>query len=196
MYFRYITAGLILVSILFPSIGTGQSNDPFAYAGIGIEWGSWHPNNLRIAGHGLSLKSMNDNLYISGFALAPVANGFALRFTVGYFRHTAPDKSYKTIELMPILLDIKYQLIAESRLSPYVSYGISSCAGQQSPKKDNEYDLGYGLNFGTGFDLLMSRRIALGCEFRYHYLRFEKPMVITDDFSGPKVNVSLYYLFK
>ncbi len=176
------------------------AGDPYFHFSLGCEWGSWKPINLQSTGKSSSFKSLNENLYISGFAVAPLSKGLLLRLTVGYFRHHAPEHRYDTIHLFPILFDTKYQLVTESRLSPYVSYGVASCATMPDSGKfavfNRQTRFGFGLNFGTGFDLLLTKHWAIGCEFRYHYLQFPKTVVITNDFSGPKINFSLYYLFE
>jgi len=191
---------LVFILITFHGIAIGQTRDPFDYFSLGIEYGAWHPNNLRIADKGVSLKSINENLFAGAYIIAPLKAGLSLRLTTGYFRHTSIDDRYNRIELLPILVDIKYQLLADSRITPYVSYGVGTCAAKQptkpSPGSGDNFQFGLGLNLGTGFDILLLKHWAIGFEFRYHYLQFKDPLIVTDDFSGPKVNMSLYYLLK
>lgn len=192
-----------LFSISIACNSFGQEKNFFSKISLGTEIGAWKPNNLRTTETSFSFNFYKDNLYLGAFLVTPLKSNLFLRVTVGYYKYTENENSdqQKSILLIPILLDIKYVLISGSKISPYVSYGLGTCIGRQNNLKQLPIDnitnekIGYGINFGTGFDFLLLKHLALGFEFRYHYLKFAKVFAFTDDYSGPKINLSLYYLF-
>jgi len=166
---------------------------------VGFEIGSWRPNNLRSTEDPMAFSMSKKYLYLGALMQAPISNNLSLRLSIEHFDYSSAGEN-KTIVLVPVLFDIKYILISDSPISPFVSYGAGIFIGDPELKKIisfefNDKNVGYGLNFGTGFDFIISRHWFVGLEFRYHYLKFSKVVIFTDDYSGPKINLTLYYRF-
>jgi len=190
---------IILFSLLFFCNGFCQDRNYFKGNSIGMEIGTWKPNYFQNKDDPFSLKITKEDLYLGFCFSTPLSSSLGLRFTFGYYNY-AEDKN-KSIYLLPLLLDIKYMLVTGSSISPFVSYGIGACLGHQNKSqtetvKQSKDQVGYSINFGTGFDVLLFSRWILGVEFRYHYVKFSEVYIFTDDYSGPKINFNLFYLFK
>ncbi len=194
---------ILLFSLLGLNFARATDSGQFDKLSIGLEFGTWKPNNLRTTETPFTISPSSKYFYFGSVILSPVRNNLQLRITLGYFNYFKRDETVykKSICLIPVLADLKYLLISDSRLSPYVTYGVGLYIGDDnlsqimSSAKNKNTAIGYGLNFGTGFDLLMTKNWALGLEFRYHYLRFSDVLIFTDDYSGPKINLTLFYLF-
>ena len=186
----------LFFSFILISNSIGQEKNLFNNNSLGVEFGAWKPNNLQNSKSPIKFKPSKENLYIGALFLSPLKNSLYLRTTIGYYYYVENSEDQKSIVLLPILFDIKYMLVSGSKISPYVSYGIGTCIGHQNNSDGlNNDKFGFSANLGTGFDFLISKHIALGLEFRYHYLKFSKVFVFTDDYSGLKINLTLYYLF-
>lgn len=194
---------ILLFLIICVNFVQASDSDLFDKFSIGLEFGTWKPNNLRTTETPFTISPSSKYFYFGSFLLSPIRNNLQLRITIGHFNYYKHDEiaNKKTVFLIPVLADLKYLLISDSRLSPYVSYGVGLYIGDdkfseiiESTDQKNTA-IGYGLNFGTGFDLLLTKNWALGLEFRYHYLRFSDVLIFTDDYSGPKINMTLFYMF-
>ena len=178
----------------------GQNTNYLNKNSIGIEFGAWNPNNLQSSESKTSLSSIEKNIFYGGFLLTPLTKSLLFRITIGYYNFSKnnSNKINDNLTLLPLLFDIKYLLIPETRISPYVSYGIGSCLFYSSNEDVSSIPIknriGYSLNLGTGFDFLLTKHLAFSFEFRYHYLKFNKEIIFTDNYSGSKINLTFYYL--
>lgn len=192
---------ILFVVVVLAQSGTCQEKNSFRKLSLGIEFGTWKPNNLRTTGTPFTLSFSPKYQYIGFFCISPVSENLHLRATLGYYNYYRRNNnaSKQSIYLIPFLADLKYFLISGSRICPYVSYGVGAFIGAGSASRlfsfgKNSQQIGYGLNLGTGFDFLVTRHIAIGLEFRYHYLKFSEVLVFTDDYSGPKINLTIFYI--
>jgi len=135
-----------------------------------------------------------------------MSKNLILRLTGGYFYYEESNQQHEAIYrdqsiiIIPVLLDIKYMLLTETRISPYVSYGVGVNFGFENRNHfsflSDKYDhFTFGVNLGTGLDFLVTHHISLGIEFRYHYLEFPDNFIFTNNYSGTKINIALGYLF-
>lgn len=185
--------------------GAGQAQDPNSAArfGVGAEFGVWRPNDLSDDITLSFLKQSKDHPYIGFVILKPWRYGLTLRTSPGYWKY-ADDKipgETQTIEILSCLVDLKYELLSDVRLLPYVSYGIGWFLGREKEEGECHFkfgdasDVGLGVNVGTGFDFKLATKIYTSLEFRYHYIKFNKVIAFTNNYSGAKVSLALYYLF-
>ncbi|MBD3289844.1 outer membrane beta-barrel protein [candidate division KSB1 bacterium] len=194
---------ILLLSLVWLNSARADDSGMFDKMSIGLEFGTWKPNNLRSTETPFTISPASKYFYFGSSVMSPISGNLQLRTTLGYFNYHKNDETSrkKTVCLIPVLADLKYLLISDSRLSPYVSYGAGLYIGDDrfsqifSSSEDKNTAIGYGLNFGTGFDLLITENWAAGLEFRYHYLRFSDVLIFTEDYSGPKINMTVFYLF-
>lgn len=142
------------------------------------------------------ISNVRNHPYV-GFILAkPLSIDLALRANIGYWKYIG-TKSFtdeRKLEIMTFLLDLKYALLSDVRLMPYVSYGIGWFLGSESAPEDAllEFDsrseMGLGFNVGTGFDLNVYKKLFVTIDFRYLYVKFNKTIAFTDLYSGPRIS--------
>jgi len=195
----------IILFLLIPYYSGIAQNDsaPFHKFGLGLEIGDWRPNNLGDDVTFALLKNSKYHPYVGVMLLKPWRWGMTFRSSLGYWKYSnnEPSPQQKTINIGSILLDLKYSILSDVMLMPYVSYGMGWFFGNQSPSNHSlfnsagDVELGIGINVGTGFDFKVTRRLSLAIEFRYHYVKFKHVVVFTDNYSGPKISVGMIYLF-
>ncbi len=193
-----IVLSILLFHFSLNAIASAEENKFFNKISLGAEMGTWRPNNLVKSATPITLSFKDEHFYFGFFLLTPIRSNLFARLSTGYYRYS--DDQNRSITLVPILLDIKYLLISGSPISPFVSYGFGTCIGRDDDAMLSSLDagkneLGFSINFGTGFDLLLFKNLSAGIEFRYHYLKFSRVFIFTNDYSGPKINLSLFYLF-
>lgn len=180
-----------------------QKKSKQARFGLGIEYGRWFPNNLNIKPNLSSMKQVNDNPYIGISLSKPWRFGLSFRSTIGYWKYykEQPSEMNEGVKIISILFDVKYSLLTDVLLQPYVSYGVGSFLAYVSDKDNyffelnNLSEMGFGINIGAGFNFQLFKKLSLALEFRYHYVRFNQVILFTDNYSGPKVNLAVIYLF-
>lgn len=174
-----------------------------AKCGLGLEIGHWRPDDLSGEVALTPLKKVKKYPFYSLTFMKPWRWGMTFRSSLGYWKYSndEPEPENMTIAIGSILLDLKYALLAEVRLVPYVSYGIGWFFGKATRSNqslfgsDEDFELGIGINVGTGFDFNITRKFNLAMEFRYHYVKFKRVVVFTDNYSGPKISLGANYLF-
>jgi opacity protein-like surface antigen len=196
---------LILLLFLIPDytgLAQNKTTSPAKF-GIGLEIGDWRPSNLSDDLTFTPLKNSRHHPYVGIMLLKPWRWGMTFRSSLGYWKYCNyepyPDK--KAIKIGSILLDLKYAILSDVMLMPYVSYGMGWFFGNESKSKQsffnntNGLELGIGINVGTGFDFKFTRKFNLAMEFRYHYVKFKRVVAFTDNYSGPKISIGMIYLF-
>ncbi len=199
------SAFFILFALLIPFYsGTAQnkpeSSDKF---GVGFEVGNWRPNDLNDKGTLVPSKKTQNYSYLGIMLLKPWRWGMTFRSSFGYWKYCSdeslPEK--KTVEIGSILLDLNYAILSDVMLLPYVSYGIGWFFGNDLKsnrsfiKNREDLELGIGINLGTGFNFKFTRKLNISAEFRYHYVKFKRVVVFTDNYSGPKISLGMIYMF-
>jgi hypothetical protein len=199
------TAIFIFLLLLLPFYdGFGQTkpalSDKF---GLGLEIGNWRPNDLNDKGTFASLKNTQNYPYLGILLLKPWRWGMTFRSSLGYWKYcnNEPSPEKKAVEIGSILIDLKYAILSDVMLMPYVSYGMGWFFGNEFRSNHSFFnntrglELGIGINVGTGFDFKFTRKFNLAMEFRYHYVKFKRVVVFTDNYSGPKISLEMIYLF-
>ncbi len=200
---KYLIA---LISIFLSAIPAsyGQSSALQPQVGLGLEIGTWRPTELN-ADMSLSiLKGTTEHPYIGLSFFTSWNSGLTLRPSLGYWRYSLESAASgaSRIQIISLLLDLKYSLLSEVRLVPYVSYGIGLFFGQDTrpavtlSRLQEAWEAGAGINVGTGFDISVTPRLFFALEFRYHYLKFKQALALTNNYSGPKINLGVFYLLR
>ncbi|MBC8185877.1 outer membrane beta-barrel protein [candidate division KSB1 bacterium] len=194
---------LTVVGLLLPASGlsTDLKNKP--KFGIGLELGQWVPSSLKSDADIASLEAVQNKPYLAFFFLKPLKYDFAFRSSAGIWKYFEEDTAAnnRCVRIVSFLFDVKYTLLSEVFVQPFVSYGAGMFLGFNGDKGktllnvSGKSEMNVGFNVGAGFDFQFIDKISLELEFRYHYVKFKKVVVYTDNFSGPKVNVALLYYF-
>jgi len=197
----------IIVVLILVLLGTctifAQQQSPTPKFGIGLEVGQWRPNDLSSDVTLSPLKESRKHPYIGIMFLKPWRWGMTFRSSFGYWRYCndEPSPENRAVEISSILIDLKYLILSDVILMPYVSYGIGWFFGAETQSKKSiftnsgELELGIGINVGTGFDFNITKKLTLAMEFRYHYVKFNRVVAFTENYSGPKINLGIIYLF-
>ncbi|MBN1154933.1 outer membrane beta-barrel protein [candidate division KSB1 bacterium] len=201
--YKYVI--FFLLSLLVADTAHAQPVNYFDKVSVGIELGNWVPNNISRLNTSSALKIQKEAIYTALSLQIPINSNLIFRFTGGYFYYeglddTGSEYCNRAITITPILVDIKYLLLNDMKITPYVSYGISTNFGFEDTDHfsflTDKYDhFSVGINLGTGFDFLITRHLSVGLEFRYHYLEFPENFIFTNNYSGTKINIALCYLF-
>jgi hypothetical protein len=200
--FFFVTGILIFMLTSTPEIMAKESKY-FGHTTVGFEIGSWKPNTLEGDKSALPFGVEGASPFIILFITSPQLGDWTLRGSCGYWAQAniQNKENLQSANLVMLMVDLKERILSESRLTPFVSYGISFSLGSESPvnKKYRQltggYESGYGVNVGAGFDLSLYKKWALTMEFCYHYLVFNRVVGLTDDYSGPKINMGFFYSF-
>ena len=193
----------LLATVLFQFQLYAQTQDKSNCFGIGFEIGNWSPSNLDNDVTLTPISKIKNHPYIGLLLMKPWRYGLTLRSSIGYWKYSGTNNSLddKKMEIVTLLLDLKYALINDVRVLPYVSYGIGWFLGSESAPQDallefdNKSEMGLGFNVGTGFDFKVFREIYVTMEFRYLYVKFNKTIAFTDIYNGPRISIGMNYLF-
>ncbi len=196
---------LIISFILMPFNDgfTQNKSAPSNKFGLGLEIGNWRPNDLSDDVTLSPLKNTKNHPYVGIILLKPWRWEMTFRSSVGYWKYcnNEPSPEKKSIEIVSLLVDLKYSILSDLMLMPYVSYGIGWFFGNESRSNQSffnnaeEFELGIGINVGSGFDFKFTRNFNLAIEFRYHYVKFKRVIAFTDNYSGPKISIEMIYMF-
>lgn len=180
-----------------------QGPKHFGRISIGIEAGTWIPNKLSNRTTMSSLKVPGAKPFLGVFLLSPALKDWTLRGGIGYWNRRSPknDTGVESVTIIHFMLDLKQIIIPQSRLTPFVCYGLTFYTGSENETSFmralfyKKKEAGYGINVGAGFDFLITKHWIIGLEFCYHYVKFNHVVGMTDDYSGPKIAANLYYSF-
>lgn len=197
---------LLLTWIVSTLLWTGWASPQQSHSekiGLGVEIGHWRPNDLSDAVDLTPSIKTKNHPYIGVMVLMPWRWGMTFRTSIGYWHYcnSSTQPAPLSIEIGSLLIDLKYSILSDVMLIPYLSYGIGWFAGKAVRSKPRvsalgqSDELGIGADIGTGFDFRFSRRLNLVAEFRYHYVKFKHTVAFTDNYSGPKISLGLIYWF-
>ncbi len=169
--------------------------------GVGFEIGQWLPSSL-YSNPDLALKEVPKKPYAGLILLKALKHDFFFRSSLGYWKYDEElnMSAEKCVRIIPVLFDLKYLLLTEVLVQPYVSYGAGMFFGSESKSKKEIYnfqtasEMGIGISLGTGFDFQLSENLTIELEFRYLYVKFNHYLVFTESYSGPKVNMAVLLL--
>lgn len=194
----------ILIFILtFTPESMSKESKYFGHMAFGFEIGSFKPNSLKADKSALPFGVEGASPFLIIFITSPELGDWTLRGSCGYWAQAKIQnkENLQSVNLVMFMLDLKERILSDSRLTPFVSYGISFSIGSESPQNEkfrrltSDYETGYGVNVGAGFDFAFYKRWALTMEFCYHYVVFNRSVGLTDDYSGPKINAGFFYSF-
>ncbi len=168
---------------------------------IGLDYGVWKPSSLD-AYPNQPMKTVDgSNPYIGVFFTTPVLNSHALRLSLMQWQQRElTEIALESVTLRCLSADLKYILLPDNNLTPYVSYGAAAIWSREQP--DNMQDekapldrAGWGFNLGAGIDLLLGSFLGVGVEYQYSYAVFSKRVGQTNNYSGPKIAAKLFFIF-
>ncbi len=161
-----------------------------ARIGLGVQAAIWKPSSLdhepskpfrAIPGSGISYGLV---------AQSPEWQSFSLQLSAWRWQQTQePEKNVVT--LWHLSCDVKNNLITQTRLRPYATYGFAAVLG-----KANNGPLqrdGLSINLGAGVEYTPFNRTSLAFEYQYLYLLMDRNNGLTDDLSGPKLTFKFIY---
>jgi hypothetical protein len=193
--FTILLAGLILIFAL-----PLRADDVANRFSIAWETGNWQPHSLNDQPDFKTFGKAGATPFFGVILSLPFGKEYGLQASVSYWslRDLNEVENVHSLTVHPLLINLKYWLVPDYRLSAYVTYGGGLYWGienETSPFGDRlrKARAGLGANLGAGFDLAISRRLGLGMSFQYHYIRFKEPLGGVNDFSGPKLAVMVFY---
>lgn len=194
---------LFIVTLNPLSTLTAKDSKYFGKTALGLEIGTLKPNSLKADKSALPFGVEGASPFVIAFITSPQLGDWTLRASFGYWAQAniQHHEQLHSANLVMFMLDLKERILSESRLTPFVSYGVSFSLGSESAvnkkfrKLTSDYETGYGVNVGAGFDLYIYKNWALTMEFCYHYIVFNRTVGLTDDYSGPKINAGFFYTF-
>ena len=188
---------VIACAVGFITTSFAQNSTGHNGLGIGFQIGSWKPNNLSDEPSVSPFGAKAARPYYGIFINSPSFGNFSIRASYGIWIF---DELH-TATIIPISLDLKHQLIGQASFSPYVCYGVTLYLGTEKRPQglcdlvDTEYQSGFGINLGVGFELCFLEHWRILSEFDFHYAKFKEIIGITSDYSGPKIMVGFMYIF-
>lgn len=202
-YIHRLSVSTFLLLVLGTTDDLCSAKNYFGRPSLGISVGSWKPIDLDRSTSVSILPVRRTSPFCELFFISPWLKNLAIRFGMGYWQQTdLPEQAeVQSVLIIPLSIDIKYQMLPQTRLSPYASYGVTFYYGTENPKTNfprriaETAELALGFNVGAGLDYSISRRWAIGSEFQYLYVRMPHLVGQTDNYSGPKITVRIFYLF-
>ena len=202
-YFIHILVAYLLVTGLAvptAAISAEKERSPFDRFSIGIEAGAWKPNDLTSKPVLVPVGVDDATIFSRLIFNTPRLADWNLRFSVGFWGQRGIDDlpEIGSVSIFMLMLDLKERIIPDLRLTPFVSYGVSVFWGAEYPEQrdfklfETAGEVGYGVNVGAGFDFILFPSLVLTTEFSYHYVRFNRIIGYSDDYSGPKVQAGFY----
>lgn len=196
---------MVILFICFINTGENyaQEKNKRPRFGLGLEVGQWIPANLDYEPDLSSLKDVQRNPYIGIMVQKPWRFGLTFRSSGGIWKYSEDKNTAdeKSLVIASILFDLKYSLLSDVLVNPYVVYGAgwflgSECANDPgSLKFRGDSEVGLGVTFGAGFDFQITKTLLLAIEFKYHYVKLTHPVVFTENYSGPKISFAAFFNF-
>ncbi|RQW07751.1 hypothetical protein EH222_06635 [candidate division KSB1 bacterium] len=170
-------------------------------ANIGLDYGVWKPSALD-AYPNQPIKNVDGAAPYLGFAFtAPRFKGHAIRLSLMQWQQRdLVEIDLESVTLRHLSVDLKYLVLPDYKISPYVSYGVAAIWSREQPHGSSAEKIpldraGWGFNLGAGIDFLLMTHAGMGVEYQYSYAVFAKRVGLTDNYSGPKIAIKLFYLF-
>ena len=183
------------------AIAADKPRSPFDCFSAGIEAGAWKPNDLTSKPVLVPVGVDDATLFTRLIFNTPQVADWNLRLSLGFWGQRGIDDlpGIRSVSIFMLMLDLKERIIPNLRLTPFVSYGVSVFWGAEHSENSNlnlfktAGEVGYGVNVGAGFDFVLTQALVLTTEFSYHYVRFNRVIGYSDDYSGPKVQAGFYF---
>ncbi len=186
-----------IITLYFWSAGPaiGANFTPL-WGGIGIQMSIWKPTSLDNRPSEPFHLVKGSQMAKSLFLLSPMWQGLSLRLQTMQWQidfDTTPTKVHVRI----LTLDIKQQIVTQTRISPFLIGGASLIWGKENSQSANpDFNrLGSGLQVGAGVDFFLSYKIGLAFEYQYLYAKLLHPLGPTDNYTGPNLGAKLFITF-
>ncbi len=188
----------ILILLLFSKTYSQEYLTPKKWT-LSASVGNWQPHSINDDPSFDSFGAAGATPLIS-FGLS-VYIGFLseISITTGYWalHDIETEEPVHTIVCHPLSVELKQNLIPNSRLSAYVLYGLAKYWGVENVRSPFEHiqeaQSGWGLNFGAGLDIAISGKFGAGLIFQYRYAQFKKKLGGVEDFSGPCISGLIHF---
>ncbi len=168
---------------------------------MGAEFGVWKPSSLDDY-PSQPLKNVDGaGPYFGVTFTSPIIKSHSLRISLMQWRQQhLKEVALESVTLRHLSFDLKYIVLPENNISPYASYGVAAIWSREEPMNSEDERIpldraGWGFNLGAGIDFLLQDHLGLGLEYQYLYAVFPKRVGLTDNYSGPKFSLKLYYIF-
>jgi hypothetical protein len=170
-------------------------------ANVGLDYGIWKPSSLDDYPTQPFTNVDGAEPYLGIAFTSPLVKSHAVRVSLTQWQQKdLAEVDLESVTLRHLSFDLKYLLLPEYKISPYVSYGIAAIWSREQPNglKDEKAPLdraGWGFNLGTGIDFYLLKHFGVGLEYQYSYAVFAKHVGLTDNYSGPKIVAKIFYIF-
>lgn len=197
---------IVFIVILFCLSAAGnlpaeENKRYFENGCLGMEAGIWKPASIDDEPSNPFQNVEGAKAYCGLSFVSPSFAGFSLRATlIQWQQRDEILHPLESITLRHLTIDLKNQIVAQARLSPYVCYGLAAIWSRErrAGAEDEKAPLdraGFGGNVGAGIDVQVFKHWGISAEYLYLYAKFEKKVGLTDNYSGPKLSCKLMYLF-
>lgn len=170
-------------------------------ANIGMEYGIWKPSSLDDY-PSQPLKNVAGADPYWGLTLTtPVIQSHSIRISIMQWRQEGLEEvGLEAATLRHLAVDLKYYVLPDYTVSPYVSYGLAAIWSQEEPQNNTHERIppdraGWGFDLGAGIDFMLYRHLGLGVEYQYLYAVFAKRVGMTTNYSGPKISFKFFFIF-
>ncbi|MBN1542537.1 porin family protein [candidate division KSB1 bacterium] len=189
------------ILLLLSSFDPGLAEEKyFSRGSIGLQYGLYKPSSLDSDPADLLKRIEGASDALGFFIVSPSWNGIALRLQAFQWRYDDPPHSVfgEKITIRHLAAEIKQQILSTTTISPYVTFGlawIGGCHEQDDSDSCTNQSRTNGLDVGAGIDLQVVSHLSLALEYQYLYVKFDRLVGPTDDYSGSFVTLRLAYLF-
>ncbi|MBN2357666.1 hypothetical protein JXO59_16245 [candidate division KSB1 bacterium] len=195
----------ILIAIaLFSIFGNGlaESKKYFTTGSIAFEIGIWKPSNIDHYPSKPFTHVDGAEPMVGVTLTSPSLWGFALQLSALQWKqgNLIEQTAFESILMRHFVVDIKHQLISQSRISPYVAYGATLIWSRQNEPVGTQNSAafewsGLGANISAGVDFALFRHWGVAAEYQYIYAEFDNKIGLTYNYSGPKLTCKLLLTF-
>lgn len=197
-----IISKIVLISFLFLNLARAQDRHYFSHGAIALQSGIWKPSSIDDNPSKPFTNVKGADPFLGVTLVTPSIKSLSLQISlVGWQQRRAEhDWAFKSLALYLLEVDIKQQLVYQTTISPYVTYGMSAIWARQIPASAINSDAklshaGYSLNVGAGIDIQIFQHWGLSAEYQYLYAAFRDKIGLTDNYSGPKLTLKLLFIF-
>jgi hypothetical protein len=171
----------------------------FTNGSVNVEIGIWKPSSID-DNPTKPFKNIAGAQKTYGFAvMSPSWANLAIRLSLFQWQQKNLSQAFESVTLRHLSFDIKYSIVNNLKLSPFVTYGGAAIFGRErgtgSAVQSVFSHVGTGFNLGAGIDLLLMQHWGLGVEYQYLYAKMKQKIGLTDNYNGPKFSLKLLYLF-
>lgn len=190
-----------IIFFMFTLVTLSFSKGQLAHANIGLDYGVWKPSSLDAYPNQPTKTVDGSDPYLGIFFTSPMIKSHALRISLMQWQQRdLPEIDLASVTLRTLSFDMKYLVLPENNLSPYVSYGVAAIWSREESNAVQSEKVpldraGWGFNLGAGIDVIIGQHIGFGAEYQYSYAVFSKRVGLTDNYSGPKIAAKLFFIF-